>query len=107
VLDENGDFSSKANKEMVFLEQLEEAFEMNELRTMIQHHATFTGSEVAHRVLNHWDEYVWKFVKVIPKDYKRMFNAIEKVKRSGLSQQEAVMVAFEENMKDVSRVGGN
>jgi glutamate synthase (ferredoxin) len=107
VLDENGDFNSKANKEMVFLEQLEEAFEMNELRTMIQRHATFTNSEVAHRVLNHWDEYVWKFVKVIPKDYKRMFNAIEKVKRSGLSQQEAVMVAFEENMKDVSRVGGN
>ncbi|SEC14949.1 glutamate synthase large subunit [Paenibacillus sp. GP183] len=107
VLDEKGDFSSKANKEMVFLEQLEEAFEMNELKTMIQHHATFTDSEVAHRVLNHWDEYVWKFVKVIPKDYKRMFNAIEKVKRSGLSQQEAVMVAFEENMKDVSRVGGN
>jgi glutamate synthase (ferredoxin) len=36
-----------------------------------------------------------------------MFAAIEKVKRSGLSQQEAVMVAFEANMKDVSRVGGN
>jgi glutamate synthase (ferredoxin) len=62
---------------------------------------------VAHRVLAHWDEYVWKFVRVIPKDYKRMFEAIERVKRSGLSQQEAVMVAFEENMRDVARVGGN
>jgi glutamate synthase domain-containing protein 2/glutamate synthase domain-containing protein 1/glutamate synthase domain-containing protein 3 len=107
VLDEQGDFTSKVNKEMVHLEQLEENYEMNELKTMIQHHATFTESEVAHRVLNHWDEYVWKFVKVIPKDYKRMFEAIENVKRSGLSQQEAVMVAFEANMKDISRVGGN
>jgi glutamate synthase domain-containing protein 2/glutamate synthase domain-containing protein 1/glutamate synthase domain-containing protein 3 len=107
VLDENGEFTSKVNKEMVHLEQLEETYEMNELKTMIQHHLTFTESEVAHRVLAHWDEYVWKFVKVIPKDYKRMFEAIEKVKRSGLSQQEAVMVAFEANMKDVSRVGGN
>ena len=107
VLDEQGDFTSKVNKEMVHLEQLEESYEMNELKTMIQHHATFTDSAVAHRVLNHWDEYVWKFVKVIPKDYKRMFEAIENVKRSGLSQQEAVMVAFEANMKDVSRVGGN
>lgn len=107
VLDEKGDFSSKVNKEMVYLEQLEETYEMNELKTMIQHHATFTDSSVAHQVIKHWDEYVWKFVKVIPKDYKRMFDAIEKVKRSGLSQQEAVMVAFEANMRDVSRVGGN
>ena len=74
---------SKVNKEMVYLEQLEETYEMNELKTMIQHHATFTDSSVAHRVIQHWDEYVWKFVKVIPKDYKRMFDAIEKVKRSG------------------------
>jgi glutamate synthase (ferredoxin) len=36
-----------------------------------------------------------------------MFDAIEKVKRSGLGQQEAIMVAFEANMRDVSRVGGN
>jgi glutamate synthase domain-containing protein 2/glutamate synthase domain-containing protein 1/glutamate synthase domain-containing protein 3 len=107
VLDEHGDFTSKVNKEMVLLEQLEENYEMNELKTMIQYHATFTDSAVAHRVLTNWEEYVWKFVKVIPKDYKRMFDAIEKVKRSGLSQQEAVMVAFEANMKDVSRVGGN
>jgi glutamate synthase (ferredoxin) len=107
VLDEDGTFPTRVNKEMVLLEQLEEAFEMNELKTMIQHHAVFTDSEVAHRVLSRWDEYVWRFVKVIPKDYKRMFEAIERVKRSGLSQQEAVMVAFEENMRDVARVGGN
>ncbi|MBP1965130.1 glutamate synthase large subunit [Paenibacillus aceris] len=107
VLDEKGDFADKVNKEMIHLEQVEEVFEMNELKTMIQHHATFTDSSVAHRVIQHWDEYVWKFVKVIPKDYKRMFDAIEKVKRSGLGQQEAIMVAFEANMRDVSRVGGN
>ncbi|MFC0215647.1 glutamate synthase large subunit [Paenibacillus chartarius] len=107
VLDEDGTFESRVNKEMVLLGPLEEAYEMNELKSMIQHHATYTDSAAAHRVLGHWDEYVWKFVKVIPKDYKRMFEAIERVKRSGLSQQEAVMVAFEENMRDVARVGGN
>jgi glutamate synthase domain-containing protein 2/glutamate synthase domain-containing protein 1/glutamate synthase domain-containing protein 3 len=107
VFDEDGDFHHHVNKEMVLLEQLEEAYEMNELKEMIQHHATFTESTVAHRVLNQWDMYLWKFVKVIPIDYKRMFDAIEKVKRSGLSQQEAIMVAFEANMKDISRVGGN
>ncbi|MCU6797368.1 glutamate synthase large subunit [Paenibacillus sp. WQ 127069] len=107
VLDEHGTFKDQCNQDMVYLEQVEETFEAEELRNMIQRHATFTGSSVAERVLKNWEEYVWKFVKVIPRDYKRMFEAIERVKRSGLSQQEAMLVAFEENMKDVSRVGGN
>src|SRR4029079_9470725 len=51
VLDEDGDFANKVNKEMIYLEQLEETYEMNELKTMIQHHATFTDSSVAHRVI--------------------------------------------------------
>jgi glutamate synthase domain-containing protein 2/glutamate synthase domain-containing protein 1/glutamate synthase domain-containing protein 3 len=107
VLDEQGTFKDNCNKEMVYLEQVEETFEAVELRNLIQHHETFTGSTVADRILKNWEEYVWKFVKVIPKDYKRMFEAIERVKRSGLSQEEAMLVAFEENMKDLSRVGGN
>lgn len=107
VLDEHGTFKAKCNQEMVLLETVEETFEAEELRNMIQHHATYTDSTVAHHVLQHWEEYLWKFVKVIPKDYKRMFEAIERVKRSGLSQQEAMLVAFEENMKDISRVSGN
>ncbi|WP_248928770.1 glutamate synthase large subunit [Paenibacillus hamazuiensis] len=107
VLDEDGTFAGRCNKEMVLLEQLEETYEAEEVRNMIQHHETFTGSTVADRILQNWEEYMWKFVKVIPKDYKRMFEAIERVKRSGLSQQEAMLVAFEENMKDVSRVAGN
>jgi glutamate synthase domain-containing protein 2/glutamate synthase domain-containing protein 1/glutamate synthase domain-containing protein 3 len=107
VLDEDGTFASRCNKEMVLLEQIEETFEAEEVRNMIQRHETFTGSTVADKVLRNWGEYMWKFVKIIPKDYKRMFEAIERVKRSGLSQQEAMLVAFEENMKDVSRVSGN
>ncbi|PZE19589.1 glutamate synthase large subunit [Paenibacillus xerothermodurans] len=107
VLDEQSTFKDNCNQDMVLLEPIEETYEAAELRTMIQWHETFTGSEVADRVLKNWGEYVWKFVKVIPKDYKRMFEAIERVKRSGLSQQEAMLVAFEENTKDVSRVSGN
>ncbi|NHN31932.1 glutamate synthase large subunit [Paenibacillus agricola] len=107
VLDEHGTFKDNCNQEMVYLEQVEETFEAEELRNMIQRHETFTGSPVADRILKNWEENVWKFVKIIPKDYKRMFEAIERVKRSGLSQEEAMLVAFEENMKDLSRVGGN
>ena len=45
-----------------------------------------------------------KFVKVMPKDYKRMLQAIKTRQRSGLSGEEAIMAAFEENAKDVCRV---
>ncbi|MED4604207.1 glutamate synthase-related protein, partial [Paenibacillus validus] len=107
VLDEHGTFADQCNKEMVLLENVEEVYEAEELKNMIQHHETYTGSAVAHRILHNWEHYLWKFVKIIPKDYKRMFEAIERVKRSGLSQQDAMLVAFEENMKDVSRVSGN
>lgn len=107
VLDLDGTFKQHCNREMVSFETLEKDAEVNEVKMMIRNHEKFTGSTVAHEVLTHWDTYVWKFVKVIPNDYKRMFEAIERVKLSGKSQQEAIMVAFEENMKDISRVSGN
>jgi glutamate synthase (NADPH) large chain len=107
VLDEDGDFKQRCNRDMVLLEKLVEDAEVNDVKQMIRNHAKLTDSSVAHRIMNQWDECMGKFVKVIPKDYKRMLEAIERVKRSGLSQQEAIMVAFEENMSDVSRVSGN
>ncbi len=107
VLDEDGTFASRCNTEMVLLEQLEEQYEINEVKEMIQKHVTFTGSEHAQRILHHWDEMIWKFVKVIPRDYKRMFDMIERMKRSGLSNEEEIMAAFEQNKNDVARVSGN
>jgi glutamate synthase (ferredoxin) len=48
-----------------------------------------------------------RFVKIIPKDYKRIIQAIAQAKQMGLSGDEAIMAAFEENIRDVSRVSGN
>ena len=48
-----------------------------------------------------------RFVKIIPKDYKRMLACLERAHGQGLSGDEAVMVAFEENARDLARVGGN
>ena len=64
-------------------------------------------SKLAEHILHLWEEMVPKFVKVIPKDYKRVLKALERVTSMGLSGDEAVMAAFEENARDVSRVGGN
>ena len=48
-----------------------------------------------------------RFVKVIPRDYTRMLEAIARAEEQGLVGEEAIMVAFEENARDLSRVGGN
>jgi glutamate synthase (ferredoxin) len=47
-----------------------------------------------------------KFVKVMPKDYKRVLQAIKKAQQDGLSGDEALTAAFEANAKDVARIGG-
>ena len=43
----------------------------------------------------------------MPKDYKRVLESIARAQADGLSGDEAVNAAFEENSSDVSRVGGN
>jgi glutamate synthase (ferredoxin) len=48
-----------------------------------------------------------KFVKIMPKDYKRVLACIARAHDQGLTGEEAVMAAFEENARDLSRVGGN
>ncbi|MDF2923093.1 MAG: glutamate synthase large subunit [Paenibacillaceae bacterium] len=107
VYDADGSFQSRINKEMVHVEGLTESYEINEVKTMIRNHVKFTSSTVGQRILENWEENVFSFVKVIPKDFKRMFDSIEKAKQTGLTQDEAVMAAFKENMSDAARVAGN
>ena len=48
-----------------------------------------------------------RFVRVMPNDYQRMLACIQRAHGQGLTGDEAVMAAFEENARDLSRVGGN
>ena len=107
VLDEAGDFAKQANVSMVGLEKVETKAEIAELRAIIQRHVDYTKSPRGKHVLAHFDALLPKFVKVLPKDYKRMLACIEKAEAQGLTGDEAVMAAFEENARDLSRVGGN
>jgi len=45
-------------------------------------------------------------VKVMPKDYKRVLQAIKKAQQDGLTGDDALIAAFEANSRDVARVGG-
>lgn len=107
VFDEKGDFPSKCNKEMVGLEKLSDIEEMNEIKNMIKNHVEYTGSELGKKLLSNWDKIADKFVKVMPKDYKRMLQAIKQVTDQGLTGEEALMAAFQANNTDLARVSGN
>ncbi len=107
VLDESGEFTKDVNRAMVGIEKVETPAEANELRTLIENHVTHTKSARGQRILDHWDAMVPKFVKILPKDYKRMLACIERAQAQGLTGDEAIMAAFEENARDLSRVGGN
>jgi glutamate synthase domain-containing protein 3 len=70
VYDEQRDFARRCNVELVDLEALSEHDEA-ELKDLIAEHAQRTGSPVAQRMLDGWDEAVRRFVKVMPRDFKR------------------------------------
>jgi glutamate synthase (ferredoxin) len=107
VLDGTGSIGGNINLQMVGTENLEDADEIGKVRDMIEKHLQHTGSQRAREVLADWDANVPRFTKVIPKDYKRMLACIKKAHEQGLTGDEAIMVAFEENARDLSRVGGN
>ncbi len=106
VLDEAGDFRRRCNLQMVALEKLERPDEIETVWKMIQRHQAYTQSALAARLLANWAQMVPKFVKVMPKDYKRVLQSLKRVKESGLSGEQAIMAAFEENARDVARIGG-
>jgi glutamate synthase (ferredoxin) len=107
VLDEAGDFHRRCNQEMVFLERLDDQHEIKEVERMIGRHAEYTNSARARFILARWEDMVPKFVKILPKDYKRVLEAMKRVEETGLSGEEATMAAFEANKLDLARVSGN
>jgi glutamate synthase (ferredoxin) len=106
VLDEKGDFANHCNKEMVDLETVDGA-EAEEVRSMIKRHSDTTRSQKAWKILSAWKEFLPRFVKVMPKDYKRVLEAMDRVSKAGMSGDEAVMAAFKENARDLARASGN
>ena len=85
---------------------VDDAADAAELRALIERHAELTGSEKAKSFLNNWDASLPKFVKVMPKDYKRVLQAIATAQAKGLRGDAALQEAFEINARDEARVGG-
>lgn len=96
VLDMDGDFASYCNKDIVLLEALEAINDKLEVKKMVLNHFKLTGSKIAETVINDWDFYAEKFVKVIPKDYKRVTERITECMQEGMNREDAEIHVFEE-----------
>jgi glutamate synthase domain-containing protein 3 len=106
VFDQDGTFKNRCNFETVSLERLTER-DLQEVEEMLKRHAVYTRSTCAWRLLALWQETAPKFVKVMPKDYRRVLEALEEAEAKGLIGDDALMAAFEANKNDAARVSGN
>ncbi len=109
VYDIDGLFEKRLNNEMVNLYRLIECSDTDiaTVKNAITKHVAYTDSPRGKALLADWDASLPKFFKVLPRDYERMLEAFKKVEQQGLTGDEASMAAFEANLKDLARVGGN
>lgn len=93
VLDEKGDFDYFCNHGMVELTPVGDAEDDEFLMKAISRHLEMTGSPVAKKIINNWSEYIGKFVKVMPLEYKR---ALEEMKLEQIDKQLENVIEEEE-----------
>jgi glutamate synthase (NADPH) large chain len=103
--DADGDCATRCNTQMVFLEAVggEDA---DALKKLIERHLEYTGSARAAALLTDWEQSLPRFVKVMPKDYQRVLQALARAHDAGLSGDQAMEAAFEENLREAAEAGG-
>ena len=94
VLDEEHDLYLRLNKEMVTMSELTEKHDIQELKTMLENHVKATGSALGKRILEHMEDYIPRFKKVIPTDYNKMLVTIAQMEERGMTREQAEIEAF-------------
>ncbi len=93
VYDPHSDFAGRCNREMVTLEPLEEAEDLELVHGLLERHLQYTGSTVASGLLQTWPAVAARFVKVMPNEYRRVL----KQQREAAGQQQDVAKATTRN----------
>ena len=90
IHDKTGTFEDLCNRDMVDLEPLEEEEDLDLVRDLLMQHVEYTDSPVADAILDRWDASLRHFVKVMPRDYRRVLD-----QRRAAAEQPAVGQAVE------------
>jgi glutamate synthase (NADPH/NADH) large chain len=92
VYDADGEFPTRVNYEMVALEDLDDD-DRETVHSLVLRHRDETGSALAARLLDDWDDAIGAFRKVMPNDYKRVLDATRRAEAEGRDPVAAVMEA--------------
>ncbi len=104
VFDDDKDFASKCNMEMVELETVESAEDIAHLKALISEHQETTQSDVAEALLADWASALKKFVKVMPVDYKQMQGYMSQARSTGKFETEydVAVEAFDMHLENLA-----
>ena len=104
VFDDDKDFASKCNMEMVELETVESAEDIAHLKGLISEHQETTQSDVAEALLADWASALKKFVKVMPVDYKQMQGYMSQARSTGKFETEydVAVEAFDMHLENLA-----
>ena len=94
VLDEDTSLYKRMNKQLVSMESVTDKYDVLELKELITEHVAYTNSKKGKEVLDNFGEYLPKFKRIIPHDYKKMLNTIVQMEEKGLSSEQAQIEAF-------------
>mgnify|MGYP002802844533 FL=1 len=97
VLDEESELYRHLNKEMVAMEKVENRYDIKELKGLIEEHTRYTGSPRGREILEHFEEYLPKFKKIIPNDYRKVMLLCARLEEQGLTGEQAQIEAFYES----------
>ena len=93
VLADRDEFAIRCNQDMVDLDPMADAEDIAAVKALLSRHVRYTQSAVAQKILARWEDYQTRFVKVMPRDYKRVLLAIKEARAAGASVDAAVMEA--------------
>jgi glutamate synthase domain-containing protein 3 len=94
VYDDSAQFPRLCNHNMVDLEPADKDDDIATLRYLLENHFKFTGSTVAKAILDDWEKERQYFVKVMPKDYRRVLEhkAEMEARAAALSKRQSAAV---------------
>jgi glutamate synthase (NADPH/NADH) large chain len=75
VYNEDNDFAENCNMEMVDLDPLSLKDE-EQIIALLRKHVSLTGSKLAQKMVNNWDKVSGKFIKIYPKEYKKVIEKL-------------------------------
>ena len=94
MLDPEHKLYLRVNKELVSVETVMQKQNISRLRELLRRHVALSGSKKGRAILEHFDERLADFKKIIPYDYSHMLQLIGRYEEAGMTRDEAELEAF-------------